>query len=109
MAIVLTPSAADKVRDLMKQPGNEGATGLRVRVVGGGCSGLTYDLQLAREAEAADQTFECEGIPVYLDPKSALFVDGTEIHWRESMMGAGFEFKNPNAAGSCGCGTSFTT
>ena len=106
--IALTSSAADKVRSLMKSPENEGATGLRVRVAGGGCSGLTYQLKLERGAEDADQVFESEGVQIFLDPKSALFVNGTQINWVESMMGSGFEFKNPNATGTCGCGTSFT-
>jgi iron-sulfur cluster assembly accessory protein len=56
----------------------------------------------------ADKVFESQGIKIFLDPKSALFVSGTEIDWQESMMGAGFAFKNPLAKGSCGCGTSFT-
>lgn len=106
--IVLTPSAADKVRRLMEEPSNEGATGLRVRVAGGGCSGLTYQLKLERSPEEADQILESEGVQIFLDPKSALFVTGTQINWVESMMGSGFEFQNPNAKGTCGCGTSFT-
>jgi iron-sulfur cluster assembly accessory protein len=107
--IILTPRAASKVKDLMTQPEQSEAQGLRVKVVGGGCSGLTYQVELARAAEENDKVFESEGVTIYLDPKSALFVDGTEIDYHESMMGSGFAFKNPNATGSCGCGTSFTT
>ena len=109
MPIVLTPQAADKVRALMAQPDQEGATGLRVKVVGGGCSGLTYKLELERASDEKDQVMESEGVTIYVDPKSALFVDGTQIDYHESMMGSGFAFSNPNATGSCGCGTSFTT
>jgi iron-sulfur cluster assembly accessory protein len=108
MAITLTPTAATKVRQLMTQPDQDGAQGLRVRVAGGGCSGLTYKLELERAPAEKDQVLESEGVPIYLDPKSALFVDGTVIDYHESMMGSGFAFSNPNAKGTCGCGTSFT-
>ena len=108
MAITLTPAAAQKVKDLMAQPDQVGAQGLRVKVVGGGCSGLSYKIALERAPEAADSVFECEGVPVYIDPKSALFIDGTQIDYHESLMGSGFAFSNPNATGTCGCGTSFT-
>ena len=108
MSITLTPKAAEKVRQLMQQPDQEEATGLRVKVVGGGCSGLTYQVALEKQASDDDHVLESEGIKIYLDPKSKLFVSGTEIDYHESMMGSGFAFENPNATGSCGCGTSFT-
>ena len=108
MSVTLTAKAADKVRQLMAQPDQDGATGLRVRVEGGGCSGLTYKLELEREAADKDVVSESEGVPIYIDPKSALFVSGTQIDYHESMMGSGFAFQNPNATGTCGCGTSFT-
>ncbi len=106
--IVLTTKAAQKVRELMKQPEQRDAKGLRVRVVGGGCSGLSYQLALERDAEPTDRVFESEGISIFVDPKSDLFVHGTEIDYQESLMGSGFQFKNPNATGSCGCGSSFS-
>jgi iron-sulfur cluster insertion protein len=106
--ITLTPRAAEKVRALMSQPDQAEAQGLRVKVVGGGCSGLTYGIALERAPEEHDNVFESEGVTIYLDPKSALFVSGTEIDYHESMMGSGFAFSNPNATGSCGCGTSFS-
>ena len=108
MSITLTPKAAAKVQALMKDPAQAGATGLRIKVVGGGCSGLSYQLGLERAAGPDDKVITSEGITVYLDPKSALFVSGTQIDYEESMMGGGFAFKNPNAKGSCGCGSSFT-
>lgn len=108
MAILLTPKAAAKVRALMADPAQDGAQGLRVRVSGGGCSGLTYNLELERSPGDRDQVHNSEGLDIYVDPKSALFVDGTVIDYHESMMGSGFAFKNPNAKGTCGCGTSFT-
>jgi iron-sulfur cluster assembly accessory protein len=108
MAIVLTPQAADKIRALMADPAQQEATGLRVRVVGGGCSGLSYQVALDRAPEEGDHVQESEGIRIYVDPKSHLFIDGTEIDYHESMMESGFSFRNPNATGSCGCGTSFS-
>ncbi len=108
MPVSLTPKAAAKVRQLMADPAQTGARGLRVRVAGGGCSGLTYHLELERAPSDKDQVNESEGVPIYVDPKSALFVDGTQIDYHESMMGSGFAFSNPNAKGTCGCGTSFT-
>ncbi len=108
MSITLTPAAATKVRDLMAQPEQAEATGLRVKVVGGGCSGLSYQIALERAAGANDSVIESEGVTVFIDAKSALFIDGTQIDYHESLMGSGFAFSNPNATGTCGCGTSFT-
>ncbi|MFM8978998.1 MAG: HesB/IscA family protein [Planctomycetia bacterium] len=108
MSITLTPKAAEKVRAMMAAPGQEAATGLRIKVVGGGCSGLSYEMALERSAGPADKVCESEGVRVFLDPKSALFVSGTQVDYHESVMGQGFAFKNPNAKGTCGCGTSFT-
>ena len=108
MAITLTEKAATKVKSLITEQGAPEASGLRVKVVGGGCSGLSYSLGLDDAPTAADKVFESNGIRIFLDPKSALFVNGTEIDWQESMMGAGFAFRNPQAKGSCGCGSSFT-
>lgn len=108
MSITLTPKAAEKVKAMLADPGQKGATGLRVKVVGGGCSGLSYQLALERQAVPADKVLQSEGVTIYLDPKSALFVSGTQIDYEESIMGQGFAFKNPNAKGSCGCGSSFT-
>ena len=108
MSITLTPAAAQKVKDLMAQPEQAEAKGLRVKVVGGGCSGLSYGIALDRAAEENDVVSESEGVTIWVDPKSALFIDGTQIDYHESLMGAGFSFSNPNATGTCGCGTSFT-
>ena len=107
-SITLTPKAALKVQEMMRQPGQTDSQGLRVKVVGGGCSGLSYQLALERTPVPADKVFESEGVRIFLDPKSALFVTGTQIDYEETVMGQGFAFKNPNAKGSCGCGSSFT-
>ena len=108
MAITLTEKAATKVKDLLVSQGGTETSGLRVKVVGGGCSGLSYSLGIEAAAGPGDKVFESQGIKIYLDPKSALFVSGTEIDFEESIMGAGFAFKNPLSKGSCGCGSSFT-
>ena len=108
MAITLTEKAATKVKELFKQQGSPEGTGLRVKVVGGGCSGMSYELAVETAPTPADKVFESQGIRIFLDPKSAMFVTGTEIDFQESIMGAGFAFKNPLAKGSCGCGSSFT-
>ena len=108
MAITLTEKAATKVKQLFQQQGSPEGTGLRVKVVGGGCSGMSYELAVETAPTPADKVFESQGIRIFLDPKSAMFVTGTEIDFQESLMGAGFAFKNPMAKGTCGCGTSFT-
>lgn len=108
MSVILTQPAAEKVRQLMSQPDQQEATGLRVKVVGGGCAGMSYQLVLEKEVGDADAVYESEGLKIYVDPKSNLFVSGTQIDYHESMMGSGFKFENPNATGGCGCGSSFS-
>jgi iron-sulfur cluster assembly protein len=83
--------------------------GLRIGVKGGGCSGMSYVLALEDVApKQFDTVFEQEGIKVLIDAKSHLYLDGTTVDYKTSMMGGGFEFVNPNAKKSCGCGSSFT-
>ena len=108
MSVTLTEPAADKVRHLMSQPEQQASTGLRIKVVGGGCAGMSYELVLEKEAGEGDAVYESEGVKIYVDPKSNLFVSGTQIDYHESMMGSGFKFENPNATGGCGCGSSFS-
>lgn len=108
MSVTLTEKAAEKIRALMAQPEQAEAKGLRLKVVGGGCAGMTYSVVLEREADEADLAYESEGITIWVDPKSNLFLAGTQIDYTESMMGSGFKFENPNATGGCGCGTSFS-
>ena len=108
MSATLTLPAAEKVRQLMGQPDQKAATGLRVKVVGGGCAGMSYQLVLEEQADEADAVYESEGVKIFIDPKTNLFVSGTQIDYHESMMGSGFKFENPNATGGCGCGSSFS-
>lgn len=104
----LTPKAADKVKEIRTAEGLE-AQGLRVRVIGGGCAGFSYDLFFEDETTDLDQTFMSHGIPIYVDMMSAQYVEGTEIDYVEGLQGAGFKFVNPQAKQTCGCGSSFAT
>jgi len=101
----VTPKASEKIQDLMRDSG--GAEALRVRVMSGGCSGLSYGLNFEKDSEPDDQVFETSGIRVFVDPRSALYLDGVEIDYVESLQGSGFKIANPNAKSSCGCGESF--
>jgi iron-sulfur cluster assembly accessory protein len=104
--ITFTESAAAKLADLLKTQAKP-EEGLRVRVVGGGCSGLSYQLEFD-QPQPADQVFEAHGAKVLVDPKSYLYLAGTELDYIDGLQGAGFSLKNPNAKGGCGCGSSFT-
>lgn len=105
--IRVTTSAADKVASLLTRQGR--ATGvLRVAVVGGGCSGLQYKMDLQDQPANRDILVETNGVRVVVDPKSALYVTGSELDYVEALQGGGFKVKNPNAAASCSCGESFS-
>ena len=104
----LTPKAADKVKEIRTAEGLE-EQGLRVRVIGGGCTGFSYDLFFEDETTDLDQTFMSHDIPIYVDMMSAQYVEGTEIDYVEGLQGAGFKFVNPQAKQTCGCGSSFAT
>ncbi|HXV62929.1 MAG TPA: iron-sulfur cluster insertion protein ErpA [Vicinamibacteria bacterium] len=104
--VTLTELAATKVHEFLEQNGRPEA-GLRVRVVGGGCSGFQYQLALDEAASEGDEVFEQNGVRLFVDPRSYLYLDGTQIDYVEDIMGSGFRFSNPNATGSCGCGESF--
>jgi len=101
----MTDEAARKIQALVAEKGTPEA-GLRVKVVGGGCSGLTYkmDLDLPREG---DKVFEHAGARLVIDRKSFLYLKGTELDYHEELMASGFNLRNPNVKRSCGCGSSF--
>ncbi|MFN9813039.1 MAG: iron-sulfur cluster insertion protein ErpA, partial [Deltaproteobacteria bacterium] len=103
----LTTKAAEKVREFRAAEGL-GEQGLRVRVIGGGCSGFSYDLFFEDEISDLDQKFESHGIAMYVDMMSFQYLEGVEIDYVESLHGAGFKFQNPNAKSTCGCGSSFS-
>ena len=109
MPINLSEAAAKEIKDIIKQQGlPEAETRLRVGVKGGGCSGFSYMLDLVEdEPGEADEQFESNDVKIVVDMKSYLYLNGTEIDFRDEVMGKGFVFKNPNATSSCGCGSSF--
>jgi iron-sulfur cluster assembly accessory protein len=108
MTIMVTATAASEVQRFMEEQGATDAAGLRVAVLPGGCSGFQYGLNIEDEAQEDDDVFESNGVRLFVDPFSGQYLDGVEIDYVTTMMGAGFTFKNPNSAGGCGCGSSFT-
>lgn len=105
--IEISERAAVRLRALVTEKGTPNG-GLRLGVKGGGCSGLTYFVDWAAEPARLDQVFEREGARVFVDPKSARFLQGTTVEWQQTLMHSGFVFKNPNVKNACGCGESFT-
>ena len=104
--VTMTETAARKVSELRVEEGKP-ESGLRIRVVGGGCSGMQYDLMFEDQQTEGDDVVEQHGIKVYIDKHSAPYLSGSEIDYVENnMMGAGFAIKNPNVKSSCGCGHS---
>lgn len=106
LTITVTDRAAQKVKEFMKQIGKEGG-GLRMSVAGGGCSGLQYQLGIDDEAKPGDKVLESNGIKIFVDLKSMLYLAGTEVDYIEDLMQSGFKISNPNAKSTCGCGQSF--
>ena len=105
--VKLTPSAAKKVSTLLTKQGRPNGV-LRMAVVGGGCSGLQYKMDLQESPANRDILVESGGVRVVVDPKSALYVTGSELDYVEALQDGGFKVKNPNAATSCSCGESFS-
>jgi iron-sulfur cluster assembly protein len=108
--ITITANAAKQARSMMTENDidpNNSTYGLRVGVKAGGCSGLNYVLDLVDEPNDNDRVFSQHEVRIFCDPKSYLYLNGTEIDFESNMMGGGFKFTNPNAKRSCGCGTSF--
>jgi iron-sulfur cluster assembly accessory protein len=106
--VLLTPRAVDKVRELRACAGRPESAALRVAVVGGGCSGFSYQLDFDDETREGDQVLEYDGVRVLVDPTSAEYLAGTEIDFVSSLHGGGFKFANPKATRTCGCGSSFS-
>ncbi len=106
MAITVSPNAAAKIRSLAAQSGKPEA-GLRVKVVGGGCSGLQYKMDLDTERQG-DKTFGDPDAKIIVDRKSFLYLNGTELDYNDGLMQSGFSLHNPNVKRACGCGASFT-
>ncbi|HVT59114.1 MAG TPA: iron-sulfur cluster assembly accessory protein [Thermoanaerobaculia bacterium] len=106
--VSLTPKAVEMVKITRQQEGIDAAHGLRIAVRGGGCSGFEYALDFEGEARANDYVYDQSGLTIYVDAVSARYLEGTSIDYVLGMSGAGFKFINPKAAGTCGCGSSFT-
>lgn len=106
--IRLTDPAREKVLSLMRREIKDGEAFLRVSVVGGGCSGMSYKMAFESKSQEGDRSFVENEINVLIDSKSALFLQGLEIDFEDGLNGAGFVYKNPKASKSCGCGTSFS-
>ncbi|HLD74006.1 MAG TPA: iron-sulfur cluster assembly accessory protein [Bdellovibrionota bacterium] len=106
--IKLTENAAKHVQSLIAKQHKEGF-GLRIKVLGGGCAGYQYQMDIEEKPAEKDKVLEFYGVKVFVDPKTALFIQGTEIDYVEGLMASGFKFKNPKSTGSCSCGESFST
>jgi iron-sulfur cluster insertion protein len=104
--ITVTESAASKIKDLLAEEG-KADSGLRVFVQGGGCSGFQYGLMIEENGGVGDQTFDSNGIKLYVDPVSLSYLKGAEVDFVDTITGGGFTIKNPNATSTCGCGSSF--
>ena len=105
--LTLTDKAVLKVKEAIDSSAEPGVLGIRVSVVGGGCSGFQYAMKLERETHESDQVIQSDGVQVFVDEQSMLYLDGTEIDYVETPQGAGFKFNNPNVRSTCGCGESF--
>src|SRR5947208_13031082 len=107
LPVNLTANAVAKVKEIMAQQ-NPVPAGLRIGVVGGGCSGFSYSMQFENGAGMMDKTFDMEGLKVFVDATSVMYLNGCIVDYVESLEGAGFKFENPNVKSTCGCGSSFS-
>ena len=105
--VALTPKAVEMVKDAMQREGLAGY-GIRVGVMGGGCAGFQYSMDFEQAAKEGDVTFEQDGVKLYVDPMSSMYLQGVTIDYVVGLQGAGFKFSNPNARTTCGCGSSFS-
>lgn len=106
--ITVTPKAAEKVAEFMKQEGKDNLF-LRVYVTGGGCSGLSYGMGFEENSEEDDHVIEQNGVKILIDTYSKRYLNGANIDYIDSLMGSGFKINNPNVTKSCSCGHSFST
>lgn len=104
--LTLTENAANRIKEIMSDVGDD-IIGLRVGVKSTGCSGMSYTMDYATDVKAHEEVSEDQGIKIIIEPKSLMFLLGTEMDYVEGQFGSHFEFKNPNEAGRCGCGESF--
>ena len=105
--IEVTNEAADQIRSLLSEDGKVETHGLRMKVIGGGCSGLQYQLSFDDVIREIDSEIEIEGVKVIVDEKSALYLVGSRLDFVDTLQESGFKIDNPNASNTCGCGQSF--
>jgi len=104
--VEVTPKAVQKIRQTFAKMGVEGG-GLRLGVLGGGCTGLSYQFKFDSQPRPKDNVFDFDGVQIFIDPKSLIYLHGLTLDYKETLMQSGFVFENPNAKKSCGCGSSF--
>jgi iron-sulfur cluster assembly protein len=105
--IQLTEKAVEKVKEIMESQDPQ-PVGLRIAVVGGGCSGFSYSMAFENQPNMLDKTYNYDGLKIYVDQASMLYLDGAEVDFVETLEGSGFKFNNPNVKTTCGCGSSFS-
>ncbi|PYT32733.1 MAG: iron-sulfur cluster assembly accessory protein [Acidobacteria bacterium] len=105
--VQLTPKAIDKVREILDMQEPKPA-GLCISVVGGGCSGFSYSMAFENQPNMLDKTYSYDGLKVFVDQASMLYLDGAEVDYVETLEGSGFKFNNPQVKSTCGCGSSFS-
>jgi iron-sulfur cluster assembly accessory protein len=104
--IQITEKAAGKVREIMGSQ-EPAPAGLRIAVVGGGCSGFSYSMAFENQPNMLDKTYNVDGLKIFVDQASLLYLDGAEVDYVETLEGSGFKFNNPQVKSTCGCGSSF--
>lgn len=105
--ITFSEKAGKKMQEALVKQGKSGC-GIRISVVGGGCSGMQYQMNFEDSPETNDLTFSANGVRIFVDPGSILYLEGTQVDYEETIYGGAFTFRNPNARESCGCGHSFS-
>ncbi len=105
--IQMTETAVNKVKEILDTQEPK-PTGLRIAVVGGGCSGFSYSMAFENDPGLLDKVYDFSGLKVYIDQASMLYLDGAEVDYIETLEGSGFKFNNPNVRTTCGCGSSFS-
>ena len=105
--VLLTAKAVEMVKDAIQREGLDGY-GIRVGVMGGGCAGFQYSMDFEKDARAGDLAFEQDGLRLFVDPMSSMYLQGVTVDYVVGLQGAGFKFNNPNARTTCGCGSSFS-
>jgi len=108
MSIGVTEKAAKEVQRVLEEKQLPEEGGVRLGVKGGGCSGFSYVMNLEPKPGLGDEVFDAHGLRVFVDPKSYLYLEGTELDFADDLTNRGFVFRNPNSSGSCGCGASFS-